>query len=760
MPSNQTVRRQRTLGGALGVAVLGSALLYHFFPRVFHVDPATVAPRHSMPIGVSSPAYPRPNGSDSSQAELDAGPPLTLAPTEVIAARMSKRNQQLPEQLSDDPPEVLALLEQATKALHAGNLIGSDDSAAALYARALHDKPDSRRATKGLYEVRARVVAQIGQDIAMGDANSAQERLQALRGLPDSAREVKQLESGLHTLELVRPMLARAAALLQQGKVEQPAGGSALDMYRQVQQLDPQNAVAEQGIFQVQRVMLDRALAAVAQNDFDAADKALAEADAVRPGSQQARDVRNRVDGIRHQRAASILAQAHSALDAGDLPLARRLAAQVAGISPDLAGLDEFRERLTNARLYANYKPGQVFSDGFADMPGRAPAMVVVPTGTFQMGAPDSESGHGEAETPQHPVQIGRGFALGQEEVTVGQFRDFVQASGYTPDSVKLGGASVYDERSGALRDDAGATWQDDYGGEQAGDKLPVVNVSWNDAKAYAAWLAERTGKPYRLPSEAEFEYALRGGTRTRYWWGDGPTVAGGGERHRKHGSLTQRASLEPRLHRLPRWLLGPGASGPFPVESFRSEGHRRQRVGVGRRLLARHLSACATRRQRLDQPRLRHPRGARRLLGQLARTGSFGLPAGRRAKRAQRPGGFPGGALAVAGKGGSAPVTVLERRDGPFVSPVRRRFGSSGRGGVPAGHRPPRLFAATDSGRPLNLDLGRWTMPALRGRRVAVFWHSHLQNSAGARARGNRHSPPSEQPGPRCRAGLRRETP
>ena len=523
MPSNQTLRRQRAFGGALGVAVLGCALVYHFFPRVFHVDPATLAPRHAMPIGgLATPSMlDRRVAVSAAGAELDAGPPLTLAPTEVIAARMSKQNQHLPTQLSEDPPSVRALLERAGKALHAGHLAGDPDSAAALYAQALKDKPDSRRATQGLYEVRARLVVQITQDIAMGDADAAQGRLVALRDLPDAANQVKQLEAALKTLEQVRPMLAEAAARLHQGKVDQPRGGSAWDLYRQVQKLDPPNAVAEQGIFQVQRAVLDRALAAVAQNDFAAAEQALKDADAIHPGSQQSHDVRNRVEGIRHQRAVGVLAQAHSALDAGDLALARQLAGQARAISPTLAGMEEFEERLTNARLYASYKPGQVFTDRYVDLPGQTPAMVVIPTGSFQMGAPDEEEDHGTAETPQHEVAMTKGFAMARSAVTVGQFREFVRASGYQPASVKLGGASVYDERSGALRDESRATWQDDYAGRPADDKLPVVNVSWNDATAYADWLGQRTGKRYRLPSEAEFEYALRGGTHSRYWWGD-----------------------------------------------------------------------------------------------------------------------------------------------------------------------------------------------------------------------------------------------
>jgi len=305
---------------------------------------------------------------------------------------------------------------------------------------------------------------------------------------------------------------------LQEGKADLPHGDSALDTYREVLQLDADNAVAEQGITQVQRTVLDKALAAVAQNDFAAADTALAEAAAIQPESQGLQDTRGRIEGMRRQSATAMLAQARSALDSGNLELARQLADKAQQISADLAGLDDFNERLTNARLYASYKPGQVFADRFVDSTGQAPAMVVVPTGKFLMGSPDGERGHDANEAPVHEVQIDKGFAMARSAVTIGQFRDFVRATGYVPQSQSLQGGSVYDEQSGGLRDDDAATWQDDYAGKPGQERLPVINVSWNDAKAYADWLSQRTGKKYRLASEAEFEYSLRAGSTTRYW--------------------------------------------------------------------------------------------------------------------------------------------------------------------------------------------------------------------------------------------------
>ena len=495
---------------------------------------------------------------------MDAGPPLTLAPTEVIAARMAARNTQLPQQMSADTPQVQALLTDAGKALRAGQLVGDKTSAAALYQEALKIKPDSRRAAQGLFEVKARLIAAIGQDITMGDADSASDLLASLKTLPNADDDVASLGEQIKTMNEVRPLLAKAAGLLQDGKADQPAGDNALEVYRQVLQLDNGNAVAQQGLLQVQRVVLDRALAAVAQNDFKGADQALAEASSVQSSSPQLRDVQGRVDGMRKQRASSLLIQARSALDSGNTTLAQQLAEQAQTTGADPQALQEFNERMTNARLYASYKPGQSFTDRFVDLPGQAPSMVVIPTGSVAMGAPDNEDGRNDNETPQHDVTLAKGFAMARTDITVGQFREFVKASGYVPDSQKLGGASVYDEGSGAMRDDSSASWQSDYAGRNADDRLPVVNVSWNDAKAYADWLSERTGKKYRLPSESEFEYALRGGTTTKYWWGDGTPKS-------KVENLTGAGDRSANGRRWSNAFSGyrDGFWGPAPVMSF-----------------------------------------------------------------------------------------------------------------------------------------------------------------------------------------------
>jgi formylglycine-generating enzyme required for sulfatase activity len=130
----------------------------------------------------------------------------------------------------------------------------------------------------------------------------------------------------------------------------------------------------------------------------------------------------------------------------------------------------------------ANLKPGDIFRDcaGCGEL-------VVVPAGSFDMGSAT------EYENPVHRVSISKPFAIGRYEVTFGEWDQCVDEGGckHRPDDREWG----------------------------RGDR-PVINVSWLDARAFVTWLSQKTGKTYRLPTEAEWEYAARGGTNTAYWWG------------------------------------------------------------------------------------------------------------------------------------------------------------------------------------------------------------------------------------------------
>src|SRR5262249_5278878 len=125
-------------------------------------------------------------------------------------------------------------------------------------------------------------------------------------------------------------------------------------------------------------------------------------------------------------------------------------------------------------------------------------------------------------EHPQHEVRITRPFYLGVTEVTRGQFRLFVDEEGYRTEAEKDGkGGYGWNEEKKTFEQNPRYTWQSP-GFEQT-DEHPVVNVSWNDAQAFVGWLSRKEGETYRLPTEAEWEYACRAGTTTRYSCGDDP---------------------------------------------------------------------------------------------------------------------------------------------------------------------------------------------------------------------------------------------
>ena len=141
------------------------------------------------------------------------------------------------------------------------------------------------------------------------------------------------------------------------------------------------------------------------------------------------------------------------------------------------------------------------------------PELIVVPPGSGVMGSPLSETGRFEDEGPQHAVTLDRPFAVSRTPVTRAQFEIFVRATQRTDPT---GCASVSAE--GQWDKTSGLSWCNP-GFDQTAEH-PVVCVSWEDSQAYATWLSKRTGRTYRLLSEAEYEYMARAGSTTVFAWG------------------------------------------------------------------------------------------------------------------------------------------------------------------------------------------------------------------------------------------------
>lgn len=141
------------------------------------------------------------------------------------------------------------------------------------------------------------------------------------------------------------------------------------------------------------------------------------------------------------------------------------------------------RDLVTSARPQPATEPGDIFRDC-----SDCGELVVVPPGDFVMGANDTPY-----EKPERVISIPRPFAIGRREVTFAEWDQCADAGAckYRPDD---------------------HTW--------GRGNQPVINVSWDDTKLFLAWLSQKTGQKYRLPSEAEWEYAARAGTKTAFWWG------------------------------------------------------------------------------------------------------------------------------------------------------------------------------------------------------------------------------------------------
>ena len=231
---------------------------------------------------------------------------------------------------------------------------------------------------------------------------------------------------------------------------------------------------------------------------------------------------------------------------------------------------------LLSTTLFASAQTPQILTDrqGFT--------FVRIPAGQFSMGAQETAASWSGSfptlplervealsdEQPVHTVRFTRDIWMGRTEVTVGQFRRFVQATGHVPESIADGTGGygfnpTYDPKT-SPRGDAFEgrlpkwSWMDP-GWPQTEDH-PVVNVTWRDAVAMAAWLSQVEGVTYRLPTEAEWEYACKAGSTTRYSTGDEPSSLQG------HANLFDQASAVHwphwQMHALP-WRDGFAFTAP-----------------------------------------------------------------------------------------------------------------------------------------------------------------------------------------------------
>lgn len=337
-----------------------------------------------------------------------------------------------------------------------------------------------------------------------------------------SSPEAAQVAEAFEREMAIEQHLSEAARAEREGRIDDPPDDCAWLHYRLVLKQDPHNTAAIEGLIRVQNALIARAREYAGDMDYESAERILEDAARVREDPAAIGEAQQAIRDIRLQHAGELETAAVMAMDSGDFERAERLLVELVALGEMDAAVNQLRRRLEEARVYGGFKPGQTIRDHFLNGTGWTPETIIVTAGSYVMGSSAFEEDRKDHEGPEHRVVFRRGFALGRTEVTVAQFRQFVEATRHRTDAEKLGYSRTYDHRSGRLSQSDGVDWEMDYQGREAREDEPVIHVSWNDANAYVRWLAEGTGKTYRLPSESEFEYALRGGRSTRYWWGDG----------------------------------------------------------------------------------------------------------------------------------------------------------------------------------------------------------------------------------------------
>lgn len=301
------------------------------------------------------------------------------------------------------------------------------------------------------------------------------------RCLPETevVRLKKEAASAQSALTVTQ-LLEAASRDIRANRFTTPAGNNALAKYREIFRLAPNHSEAMTGVEQLVAGYLEFADRALGERELDKVRTFVTQAGNIAKDFPSATSKRRLAEWERY---FSNCRQGYKWLAGRDKDRAVAAFEQALAVQP--AG-QAARSALAQARDIK--QPGAIFSDRLSDG-SDGPVMVALPAGTFAMG--DSTPGGNPGEQPVKKVHLARPFAIGRYEVTFDDYAQFCRA------------------KNRPLPDDHG--W--------GRGKRPVIGISWQDAAAYASWLEKQTGKPYRLPTEAEWEYAAKAGSTSSQWW-------------------------------------------------------------------------------------------------------------------------------------------------------------------------------------------------------------------------------------------------
>lgn len=385
---------------------------------------------------------------------------------------------------------------------------------------ALAINPDDANAGASIEQAMQLLEERVVSELAAGNDTGAAAYIGTLAELDPNRPGLIAAQNQLQQFRQTGALQVRFDEALAAEQLLTPEGTSARDILAEMETASVDAEVLAGNRKQLQQALLQQSSTAANTADFELANTWLTEAAAILSDEAigtQRDSLQQTQDNYLTQLQTSVI----TSIDAGEYDAAEAGILELIALGTDDATVNGLRNSLQDARLYSGLVPGQTFRDSYANGNQEGPVMMVLPAGDFLMGSSSDQQGARENESPQHRVTFARGFALSQREITVAEFEVFVVSNGYRTQAERANESSIYDVDTGRMRP-ARVNWRNSFDGGTADPDDPVMHVSWNDAAAYASWLSDITQRSYRLPSEAEMEYAIRAGTGTTYWWGDG----------------------------------------------------------------------------------------------------------------------------------------------------------------------------------------------------------------------------------------------
>lgn len=366
-------------------------------------------------------------------------------------------------------------------------------------------------------DIKDKIALLAQQAIEGNNDTSLTDIISRLKTLSFDKDNIKFLEEQLATIKTVNKLYSTGIAHIESDDIVNESSSDAWHIAKQLLEIDPSNVKSIDLINQVNNRLINNALRAAEEIDFQLAYTQINQAALLSPESQVVILAQQKIDALKQKRFEWLQQQISIAISNLNVQRSERLINQLAELGIERSLQKAYQNELNRITLYGKYQPLDTFSD--KNQAGQEfPTMVVMPVGKYLMGS-NTDANNQE---PVHQVNINYGFAVSQNEISVEQFKLFIDESNYKTDAEINKSSRIYDMRTGRLKNKNRITWQRDYMGKKANAKDPVIHVSWNDAQAYTQWLSKQTGKNYRLLSEAEFEYVLRAGSTGYYPWGEG----------------------------------------------------------------------------------------------------------------------------------------------------------------------------------------------------------------------------------------------